>query len=161
MNSIQDIFKTIDSRILEIDFSKLIDLSYLTESQPDTFSYSGWVLLLMLLNIIAISIVYVLLKKRVIEIAGKRRIIIKKFLKINMVIIVVWMFFIFFRFQGFIYLSMRIWQLLLLMAYLGVNIVAVIQYFRSNSVSVQKMSSEKGVNYYQDYLPKKNRKRKR
>ncbi len=161
MNTLQEIFETIDSRILDFDFSKLIDFSYLTQSQPDTFSYSGWVLLFMLINIIAIAVVYVLLKKRVIEIAGKRRIIIKKFLKLNMVIIVVWMFFIFFRFQGFMYLSMRIWQLLLLMAYLAVNTIAIVRYFKSNSVSLQKTTNEKGVNYYQDYLPKKNRKRKR
>lgn len=160
MDTIREVFKTIDSRILDIDFSKLIDIGYLTESQPDSFSYSGWVLLLMFVNIIAIAIVYVLLKKKVIEIAGKRRIIIKKFLKINMVVIVVWMIFIFFRFQGFIYLSMRIWQLLLLITYLVVNITAVVLYLKNNPVSVQKLSNEKGVNYYQDYLPKKNRKRK-
>ena len=160
MNTLQEIFNTIDSRILDFDFSKLFDLSYLTQSQPDTFSYSGWVLLFVLINIIVIGVVYVLLKKRVIEIAGKRRIIIKKFLKINMIIIVVWMFFIFFRFQGFMYLSMRIWQLLLLIAYLVVNSIALVRYLRSNSVSLQKISNEKGVNYYQDYLPKKNKKRK-
>jgi hypothetical protein len=160
MNTLQDIFKTIDSRILDLDFSKLINVSYLTESQPDTFSFSGWILLFVLLNIVAIAIVYVLLKKRIIEIAGKRRIVIKKFLKINLILIILWMIFIFFRFQGFMYLSMRIWQLLLLIAYLVVNSIALVRYLRSNSVSLQKISNEKGVNYYQDYLPKKNKKRK-
>ena len=160
MNTLQDIFKTIDSRILDLDFSKLINVSYLTESQPDTFSFSGWILLFVLLNIVAIAIVYVLLKKRIIEIAGKRRIVIKKFLKINLILIILWMIFIFFRFQGFMYLSMRIWQLLLLIAYLVVNSIAIVRYLRSNSVSLQKISNEKGVNYYQDYLPKKNKKRK-
>lgn len=161
MNFFKNLIDSVDSRILHLDFSKLVNFTYLTEPSPKTFGFSGWLILLLFVNTIIISVLYILLKKRYIPLAGKRRVILKRILKTNVLIIVVWMAFIFFRFQSFAYLSMRLWQVLMLLIYVLFNLVGMIRLLRTKSVSSQSESIDKNVSYYQDYLPKKNKRRKK
>lgn len=160
MDALERLLQSIDSRILEIDFSKLYNWSYLTESRPESFAFAGWLTLLVMLDLLVVGCLFILLRKRVLVLMGKRKIIIKRVVKYNFIFSLVWLLFIFFRFQGVAYLSMRLWQLLFLLIMLLGNLFAAVMFFRAEKVTTTEPAPNKGANYYQDYLPKKSKKRK-
>lgn len=144
-----------------IDFSLLLDWTYLTDTNPESFSFSGWFTLLVVLNLLTMSVLYVLLRKKAITVIGKRKIILKKVIKYNIVFSLVWLMFIIFRHQGIEYLSMRVWHLLFLIVLFVGNCAALIVFLKTEKVRTEVVSKTDGVSNYQDYLPKKSKKRKR
>ncbi len=158
-----NLFQSLDLDLLKIDFSLLFNWGYLTEASPETFSFSGWFTLLVVLNLLAMTAIYVLKRKGVIDVIGKRKVMLRKIVKFNVIFSLVWLTFIILRLQGVDYLSMRIWHLIFLLSVFLGNVVGVIQFFKTKKVTQDKSAKVAGANYYQDYLPKtkKNKKRKR
>jgi hypothetical protein len=154
--------QSLDLELLNVDFSLLFSWGYLTETNPETFSFSGWFTLLVVLNLLLMASFYVLLRRKAIKIIGKRKVILRKIMKYNTVFSLIWMCFIILRLQGVEYLSMRIWHLIFLIILLIGNCLGLVMFFKTEKVKRDKTHKVAGANYYQDYLPKtkKNKKRK-
>lgn len=148
--------------LFDIDFSLLFTWSYLTETNPESFAFSGWLTLLVVANLLVMSVLFVLNKRKAIVIIGKRKIILKKTIKLNIVFSLVWLSFIIFRHQGIEYLSMRIWQLIFLIIFFIGNFVALTLFFRASKTKADVVTNKTdGMSNYQEYLPKKGKKKKR
>lgn len=160
MTSITQFLETLQNTFSGIDFSKLTDFAYLTEPRPESFAFSSLFILLILLDLVVVGAIYILLKRRFIVLMGKRKLVLRKALKFNFIFCVIWLIFILARFQGILYLSMRLWHLLFLLVFIIGNLLLVIMFLTSKKVGEEKSSGRSGFNYYQDYLPKKNKKRK-
>lgn len=154
-------FESLSHSLSNIDFSLFLNWEYLTDSNPESFAFSGWFTLLVVLNLLTMGALYVLLRKKAITVIGKRKIILRKVIKYNVIFSFVWLMFIIFRHQGIEYLSMRIWHLSFLIIFFIGNCVAVIVFLKAEKIKTEKLIKTDGVNYYQDYLPKKSKKRKR
>lgn len=161
MENIREFVNSLTTSLINLDTGLLIDWSYLTQSRPDSFAFSGLLTLLAIVMFISAAVLFVLLRKKSIEVKGRRKIILKKIIKANFVVSILWLVFIVFRFQGIVFLSMRLWQLLFLMVVFLGNIVGLILYLKTDKIVDTERVVNKGVSNYQDYLPKRNKKRKR
>lgn len=161
MESLSQFFNEIISSFSNLDLSRLYDLDYLTEARPDSFAFSGFFTLLVILDFLVIGVLYILLNRRVLVLMGKRKTILRKTMKYNLIFCVIWLVFIFIRFQGILYLSMRLWHLLFLVVLFIGNLYFLSKFLLTKKVHEGRTESKEGFNYYQDYLPKKNKKRKR
>lgn len=152
--------ESLDISLLNVDFALLFDWAYLTDTNPESFAFSGWFTLLVVVNLLVMTGLYVLLRKKAIAIIGKRKVILKKVIKYNVIFSLVWLMFIIFRHQGIEYLSMRIWHLIFLVIFFVGNCIAVVLFFRAEKIKGEIIAKTDGVSNYQDYLPKKSKKRK-
>ena len=160
MNSLTQFFETFFSNLAALDINKLTNFSYLTEARPESFTFSGLFTLLIILDLVVVGVLFIMLKRRVLVLMGKRKLILKKAIKYNFIFSLIWLVFIIMRYQGVLYLSMRLWHLLFLILLVLGNGILAISFLRAKKVEEEKVSGNKGFNYYQDYLPKKNKKRK-
>lgn len=160
MDFLTEFFNEIAQSFSNIDLTKLYDIDYLTEVRPESFTFSALFTLLVLIDFLAVGVLYILLNRRVLVLLGKRKLILRRAMKYNLILSILWLVFIFARFQGVLYLSMRVWHLLFLILLLGVNLYFGVRFLMSKKVEEGTPKSSEGFNYYQDYLPKKNKKRK-
>jgi hypothetical protein len=160
MESLTNFINEIINSLSNLDIAKLYDFEYLTEVRPESFTFSGLFTLLVIVDFLVVGVLYILLNRRVLVLLGKRKLILRKAMKYNLIFSILWLVFIFARFQGVLYLSMRIWHLLFLILLFGVNLYFGVKFLMSKKVEEGTNNSNEGFNYYQDYLPKKNKKRK-
>lgn len=160
MEFLTDFFNEVIPSLSNIDLAKLYDFEYLTEVRPESFTFSGLFTLLVILDFLIVGVLYILLNRRVLVLLGKRKLILRKAMKYNLIFSVLWLVFIFFRFQGILYLSMRVWHLIFLLTLVIVNLYFGIRFLFAKKVEEGVSEKTEGFNYYQDYLPKKNKKRK-
>lgn len=161
MESLTNFFNEIIVSLSNLDLTKLYNFEYLTEVRPESFTFSGLFTLLVIVDFLVVGVLYILLNRRVLVLLGKRKLILRRAMKYNLIFSIIWLVFIFARFQGVLYLSMRIWHLLFPILLLGVNLYFGVKFLMSKKVEELTNNSNEGFNYYQDYLPKKNKKRKR
>lgn len=161
MEFLTDYFNQLTQSLSNIDLTKLYNFEYLTEIRPESFTFSGLFTLLVILNFLIVGVLYILIKRRVLILMGKRKLILKRALKYNLIFSILWLVFIFARFQGILYLSMRLWHLLFLLSLIIINTYFGVRFLSSRKVEEGATEKSEGFNYYQDYLPKKNKKRKK
>lgn len=154
-------FNSISQNLTNTDISLLLNLSYLTDSNPDSFSFISLFVLLIVLDLLVMGVLFVLLKKKVVGLIGKRKLILKDLIKYNVIFSLIWLVFIILRYQEVEYLSMRLWHLLFILLFCFGNCIAVFVYFRTKETKQVSSAKSKGTINYQDYLPKKNKKRKK
>lgn len=165
MNFVGDFFKQLDGRIFSYDFARLFNWSYLVESQPTSFFYQNWAIVLAVILIAVSAIAYVILRRRRdrIKLEKEQRLAFARANKINLVLFAILFLFVLLRTQEMLYLSMRIFPLLLLVAALLNTLFAAYLAYVAPKIqtsaaasTVETISSDD----YQKYLPKKNKKKK-
>lgn len=145
----------------QIDLSKLTDLKYLLEPQPASFAFSGILILVLVLLLVISVLAKFLLRRGYLSIIGPRKVVLNKASTFNFILALVGLVLAFLRLQGVLYVSMRLVLLIYVLGLTGMNLFFLYKYFTSSKIGVVVEKKAKGIENYQDYLPRKNKKRKK
>ncbi len=136
--------------------SSLVDPSYLFDIHPASSSAVNMAVNAALVFLLLNVVIYLFIK-RAKWLAGVHKVIVRKWAFRNLISTAILILFLFFRTQGFKYLSMRVLPLIALAVLLG-NLVASIIIFVRRKAPKPMAETNESVSNYQDYLPKKRKK---
>jgi hypothetical protein len=140
---------------MELNLSNLLSTEYLFDPAPGNQNTS--LLFVIALLFLAVNLLAYLFIRRAKFMAGVHKVLVRAGARINVFIGIAAVVLVFFRTQGFRYLSMRVLLLvLLLMAIINTG-YWVIKYIKRKPATVKTQSLET-VEGYQQYLPKKKKK---
>lgn len=149
-----DLISQIDGRIVNFDWSKLFDPAYLFATSPGPSQYVGYVFLFALLTGV-VGLLLFLFSKRIRQLEGSRRVLLKEFGKRQAFLSVLLLLLVFFRTQELAFLSMRLLNLITL-TFMFVNLGFMI--YRQTGVIPRKSEQTSTSGGYNEYLPRKRKK---
>lgn len=153
-----DFFSGLNGNILELDLSKLLQLSYLFELDPQSHEYKSWSMLLAMTTLLVGLLLFYAIKKKYISWIGTRKLLLKAAVKRHIWMSFAWMVLALFNSQGVPFLGMRFWPVLLAILIIGNAVLAAVWIYRTQ-ISQGPEVLVQGTNY-QEYLPKKNKHKK-
>jgi len=141
----------------QVNFSNIFNPGYLFDPAP-AFSQNVSMVFNVLVVFLLLNILVYFLIKRAKFLAGVQKVIIRSWARINLILTLTGIVLIFFRSQGFRFLSMRVLLLAALLAIVINLSFWLVKLVRKKVVQNVQADSAESVSKYQDYLPKKRKK---
>jgi amino acid transporter len=136
--------------------SSLVDSSYLFDIHPASSSVVNMAVNAAVVFLLLNVVVYLFIK-RAKWMAGVHKVIVRKWAFRNLIITAILLLLLFFRNQGFKYLSMRVLPMIAVIVIFGNLVVSMVMFVRRKAPKPLAETNE-SVSNYQDYLPKKKKK---
>lgn len=150
-------FSYLDSRILEIDWGKLLDFAYLTDLNPGDFYYAHWAVALSILAGVTGSTIYRIFKRPRKNLAAGRRMAFRDVGLRQAALSMAFLAYLLFRSINTPFISMRLWMVVIILAGVVNVFYAIVKALQARGENKEEVATS--VQGYQQYLPKKKKKK--